>query len=289
MQDIVLLAVHGMGPTSDNFAEPVFSALRNAMGDAFSGVHTASVFYQPILNENQERLFDAMKKRELDCHRARKFLLQGLSTGSCLNRNIEEKGGVYQQAQEVLYSALDKLFEIYGDLPVVLLSHSSGCDLVSNYIWDAQKPGCNHGVWRDGGPGNVHKGSKKDLFLRLKTLRHWYTLGANKPLHTAGMSRDQIQSVKTSTCGYNFRWKNFYHPNDIFAWPLKPLSPSYNQSVYKDLETVTLDQWTESDAAWQLGVHNSYWTSETVVESLLEDIAVLRGGSRVEQARAQAV
>ncbi|WP_105103077.1 hypothetical protein [Microbulbifer pacificus] len=273
MADLVILAAPGMGAVDEGFAEPLFQALKNSLGDDWSRIHTDTILCQGHLQPNLERVFEAMQKRDMDYLRARKFMLYGLAEASAQMADIHQRGGNYDKTQQAIYQTLERAAKATSDnAPVILLSHSIGCCILSNYLWDAQRATINHGIWRDGGPKGVHKGSAKDLFLRGKTLAHWYTLGASTPLWTAGLARDQIQAVTSDTRGYNFRWKNFYHPDDLFGWPLKPLSPSYNQAVYRDFETRPLADWSAASWGPQLVSHDGYWQSEMVLKSLVEDV-----------------
>ncbi|QIL90139.1 hypothetical protein GNX18_10515 [Microbulbifer sp. SH-1] len=273
MADLVILAAPGMGAVDEGFAEPLFQALKDHLGADWSRIHTDTILCQGHLQPNLERVFEAMQKRDMDYLRARKFMLYGLAEASAQMADIHQRGGNYEKTQQAIYQTFERAAKATSDnAPVILLSHSIGCCILSNYLWDAQRATINHGIWRDGGPKGVHKGSAKDLFLRGKTLAHWYTLGASNPLWTAGLARDQIQAVTSDTRGYNFRWKNFYHPDDLFGWPLKPLSPSYNQAVYRDFETRPLADWSAASWGPQLVSHDGYWQSEMVLRNLVEDV-----------------
>lgn len=273
MADLVILAAPGMGAVDEGFAEPLFQALKSALGDDWSRVYTDTILCQGHLQPNLERVFEAMQKRDMDYLRARKFMLYGLAEASAQMADVDQRGGNYDKTQQAIYETFERAAKATSDTtPVILLGHSIGCSILSNYLWDAQRPSISHGIWRDGGPKGVHKGSARDLFLRGKTLAHWYTLGASNPLWTAGMGRDQIQAVTAGTRGYNFRWKNFYHPDDLFGWPLKPLSPSYNQAVYRDYETRPLADWSAASWGPQLVAHDGYWQSELVQKNLIEDL-----------------
>ncbi|MFD1218272.1 hypothetical protein [Microbulbifer celer] len=273
MADLVILAAPGMGAVDERFAEPLFRSLAAALGDDWSRVYTDTILCQSHLQPNIERLFEATQKRDMDYLRARKFMLYGLSEAASQLGDIQSRGGNYEKTQQAVYQTFERAAKEAGDTtPVILLSHSVGCTILSNYLWDAQRSTINHGIWRDGGPKGVHKGSAKDLFLRGKALSHWYTLGACAPLWHGAMPREQIQAVTSDTRGYNFRWKNFYHPDDLFGWPLKPLSPSYNQAVYRDFETRPLSDWSATSWGPQLVAHDGYWQSEMVQQNLLQDI-----------------
>lgn len=287
MADIVILAAPGMGAVDEGFADPLFAALREGLGDDWSRLHCDTILCQGHLQTNIERVFEGMQKRDMDFLRARKFMLYGMAESAAQMGDIHQRGGNYEKTQQAIYATLERAAEAASDnAPLVLLSHSVGCVNLSNYLWDAQKTGINHGIWRDGGPRGVHKGSARDLFLRIKTLSHWYTLGAGNPLWCAGMARDQIQAVTSDTRGYSFHWKNFYHPDDLFGWPLKPLSPSYNQAVYRDYETSPLCDWKASHWGPQLVSHGGYWNDQLVHRQLLADLRKLLKKNRARRSAA---
>ncbi|WP_345549078.1 hypothetical protein [Microbulbifer aestuariivivens] len=276
MADIIILAAPGMGAVDSEFAAPVFAALREGLGEDWSRVYCDTLVCQEHLQPNIERIFEGMQKRDMEYLRARKFMLYGMAETAAQLSDIQQHGGNYEKSQEAIYRTLERVAKKAGEnTPIVLISHSVSCVSLSNYLWDAQRPSISHGIWRDGGPGGVHKGSAMDLFLRLKTLSSWYTLGPTNPLWCAGLPRDKVQAVISETRGYRFRWKNFYHPDDLFGWPLKPLSPSYNQAVYRDYETVPLTDWRSASSGPQLGAHGDYWHSPLVQKMLLADVREL--------------
>ncbi|WP_299942050.1 hypothetical protein [uncultured Microbulbifer sp.] len=282
MAEIVVLAAAGMGAVRRDFAKPLFSALQSALGDDWLRLHCDSLPGVEAIHNNIERVFESMQKRDLDGLRARKFLLYGMAQSTAQLEDIQQRDGIYERGQSAIYAALQRAAAIAGDrAPVVLLSHSVGCITLSNYLWDAQRSSVNHGIWRDGAPSGVRRGSSRERFLRLKTLSHWYTLGATNPLWCSGKAREQIQAVTSNSRGYLFRWKNFYHPDDLFGWPLKPLSPTYKQAVYRDYETNPLSDHRASGAGPQVLPPEDYWCSERVQEELIGDLrALLKSGNQ---------
>ncbi|MFA0812524.1 hypothetical protein [Microbulbifer epialgicus] len=287
MKDIVVLAATSVGQRG--FTQPLFSALEAELGEDWQRLYCDTLTPVESLQGNIERVFQGMRKSEIDCLRARKFLLCSMAQGAAQMGDIQQRDGIYEKNQRAIYRTLQNAAVAAGErTPVVLLSHSLACLNFSNYLWDAQRSNVSHGIWRDGGPGDVRKGSARERFLRLKTLSHWYTLGPSLPLWCAGRAREQIQAVTADSRGYRFRWKNFYHPDDLFGWPLKPLGPTYNQAVFRDYETSELSGHHRSGAISQLLPLEDYWRSELVIEQLLEDLrSLLKNGNRGSSAAAQ--
>jgi len=271
-KEVVLLAVHGMGDTPKNFANDFREELTDRLGSSdWDKVHFDTIYYQSVLQPHQKRVFKDMRKTELDWIRLRKFLLYGFSDAAGLERNAANPNSPYEQAQIIIRHALDKAFSFIGaPKPVVLVAHSLGGQVISNYIWDAQKSAANQGVWKN---PSTTKGTLIDSFLRLKQLKYFYTTGCNIPIFVAGFPEKKIKAISTSSKGYAFSWKNFYDEDDALGWPLKPLSTSYRTSVFRDYEVnangTLLGNLTSS---WNPLSHGGYWTDSDVLKPLAKDI-----------------
>ena len=61
MADLVILAAPGMGAVDEGFAEPLFQALKNSLGDDWSRIHADTILCQGHLQPNLERVFEAMR------------------------------------------------------------------------------------------------------------------------------------------------------------------------------------------------------------------------------------
>lgn len=108
MADIVLLAVPGMGVTDESFAEPLFAALREGLGDDWSRLYCDTILCQSHLQTNIERVFESMQKRDMDFLRARKFMLYSMAETAAQLGAIQQRGGNYEKTQRAVYTALEK-------------------------------------------------------------------------------------------------------------------------------------------------------------------------------------
>lgn len=273
--EAIVLAVHGMGDTPENFADELEEKLADRLGPADRArVHFDSIYYQGVLQANQERVMRAMRAEELDGIKLRKFLLYGFSDAAGLERQASSPGSPYEQVQRIIRDVLKRAYQAVGPKPVVLVAQSLGCQVISNYLWDAQKTGrASQGVWKS---PTTRRNSDLDAFLRLKSLRYLYTTGSNIPIFLAGFPEDQIKAVETAGDGYAIRWNNYYDEDDVLGWPLKPLSTSYGQAVYRDyainangtlLGTLT--------HGWNALSHTRYWIDADVLKPLAADIRSL--------------
>ncbi len=273
-EEVVVIAVHGMGDTQEDFADELRESLADELGSSdWAKVHFDTIYYQGVLQPNQKAVMRRMRSQELDWLRIRRFLLYGFSDAAGLERAAHRPNSPYAQVQRIIRDTLERAFDfIGGSRPVVVVAQSLGGQVMSNYLWDAQQGGgASRGVWR-----HSTTNTQRDDFLRLKKLRYFYTTGCNIPIFLAGFPQGQIKPVKTASSGYAFRWKNFYDEDDALGWPLKPLSPAYRKAIHGDYKVNAggslIGHVTQS---WNPFSHGGYWTDKQVIKPLTRDIRSL--------------
>lgn len=277
-EKVVLINIHGMGKEEEpDFDRELREDLAKRLGSSDWGrVHVDSVYYQGILQPNQKAVMDAMGERKLDWKLLRKFMLFSFSDAAAVERNADEIGSPYHQVQKLIRQALSEAYDELerdddGDpAPVVVMAKSLGGHLISNYTWDAQQDAPSRGTWKHEGPD---PDTAKDDFLRLKTLKYFYTTGCNIPIFTAAFPRHEIKPIATDSEGYSILWKNFYDPDDPLGWPLKPLSKDYAKAVHEEHAinaSGSLLGWIFQ--SWNPFSHTRYWKDRKVLDSLTADI-----------------
>jgi hypothetical protein len=128
--------------------------------------------------------------------------------------------------------------------PLLVLAHSLGGHIISNYIWDMQ-----------------HAGSTGlPPFERMNWLSAMVTFGSSLPLFSFACS--QVVPIKfpptqlRSDLKAKARWFNFYDPDDILGYPLKPISPEYRAVVDRDIAINAGGIFS----SWNPLSHQGYWT-----------------------------
>lgn len=239
MRRLGLLTLHGMGRQKPDYAAGLFTGIRRILGKSDSDkIHFESIYYQDVLGDNQESMLRKARPK-VRSKLLRNFLVHWLSDATTLESRKDAANSAYTCTQREIRKALDKTFcRIERDAPVVIVAHSLGCQVISNYIWDAQrKEGCcrapSFGIWRE---CEVDQNASKsddtddiDDFRRLKRLRTLFTTGCNIPLFVSGQSN--IKAIRAPDPGKPFRWYNYYDRDDVLGWPLKPLSEEYCKLV----------------------------------------------------------
>ena len=290
---VVVLAVHGMGDTPADFAADLWKKLKSSLRrrhdikeeDIECRAHFKTLYYQDVLQGHQTALWEAMKKeKKLECLKLREFALYSLSDAVSIERHAHWDDSAYEDVQKNIKNKLRCVFREHmkdkeENLPVVLIAQSLGAHVISSYIWDAQSEEAKRGVWKSGQSGNEGGSSvpekpddpRLDDFLRLKSLRYFFTTGCNIPVFAAGIPSHTVQPIKTSAKGYDFSWINFYDKHDVLGWPLNPL--------YRDSDRTGFEV---TDKKVRVGGffcltpscrHQNYWKDKDVFMPVAKSIA----------------
>ena len=142
-----------MGRASPTYADPLQKALFEHLNEARRALHFAPVYYENLLSPNQSRVWKACSAT-LRWTRLRRFGLFFLADAGALESRKSEPDSAYTRVQiriaQTLYDACRKTGP---NAPLVLIAHSLGCQILSNYLWDAQKylkhGRSNVGIWTD--------------------------------------------------------------------------------------------------------------------------------------------
>ncbi len=288
---VALLPIHGMGPVKGDYAQRFEKALRRRLGGQWHKILFRPVHYQKLLQDNQDRVWEDMRKRNLDWTRLRRFVLFGFSDATGIERHAHCDGSPYTKVQEIIQENLNAVYNETQDpeIPVVVIAQSLGGHVISNYIWDAQSDSrpngteCTRGVWtKDEASDPTAAAAEEEdegdretdpveAFLRLKSLRFLYTTGCNIPIFVASFPESEIVPITQNKWGYDFKWKNFFDDDDVLGWPLKPLSDAYKDAVCFDKRINAgnlLVSWTPFS-------HGRYWTDNELLTELVADLESL--------------
>ncbi len=225
---VIVLMAHGMGAITLDAHQKRIQAfkkkIRKQIGKALNNqVHYASIYYQGVFQRQQNKVFAVMKPH-IDGKGLRRFMLYGFSDAAGYESRAHEENSEYEQVQQKIRHAIDAACEAVGrdDLPVVLIAHSLGGQVISNYIWDAQQETqhVGSGIWQ-----KADVGGTREHAHRFKNLRALYTTGCNIPIFIAG--KQNIKAIRPDADGYDFEWHNYYDEDDVLGWPLQPLGNFY--------------------------------------------------------------
>ena len=262
---IALIVVHGMGDRKKNYHEKFEEKIKNEIDDIWEDVIFIPIYYQEILQASQEVIFNKMRPH-IDWKKSRKFLLYSFSDAASLEHKKDIKGSPYTKTQEMIRDKLQEIYKTCGaSIPVVVFAHSLGGQVISNYIWDAQREQANYGVWQN---SKANPKDPEDCFLRLQSLVRFYTVGCNIPIFVAG--HEKIVAIDEPH--KDFKWYNFFDEDDILGWPLRPLSDSYDELV-TDISVDAGDGIINFiQKGWNPFSHGLYWQDSAIIGHLAEEL-----------------
>ena len=278
MSQTALLTVHGMGETPRDYAEKLFEAVAARLGPLSAQVGFRSIYYQDILKPNQETVWARVSETtHLRYADLRRFLLFGFGDAAGLENRKEIDGSVYELAQEAIARQLLAVARHDPSTSVVFLAQSLGCQVLSSYVYDAQKAAAGGqvgaGIWKD-----IDAWARRALgerltepekrFLAGATCSAFVTTGCNIPIFCAAHKQMDIRPIARPTA--RFEWINLYDPDDALGWPLQPLSPGYAALV--DDRAINAGQGvvTWILKSWNPLSHSAYWADAQVLDLLAQ-------------------
>jgi len=269
--EIGILVMHGIGIQNKNFADGLIDEMNGRLQDLgiLSGtVAWKSAFWADLLTPNEEELWKKMSTGyDLDWGTVRKFIINVLADALAYQRDPGEEEDMYRRIHTRFRQDLADLRNSLGgrDKPLIILAHSLGSVIVSNYIWDEQRKN-KYCIGRD-------------PFERMETLASLVTFGSNIPLFTLALPDPKSIDFPPAQLPANLKkvakWLNFFDPDDVLGYPLKPLSQSYGNTVSKDVEINSGSLF----ASWNPISHTEYWTDDDFtkpVAELIRDIDLAR-------------
>lgn len=254
-----VLFVHGMGAVSEDFAHDTIQELRERIsgrGLNRDDIAWQSVYWAPLLSESENRVWvDLSADHDLNWAKLRKFFINAFGATTAYHATGCLSGNFYQRVHGTVLMSLRELRAKLGnqDRPLVVVAHSLGSVIMSNYIWDRQT-------------GKDERDFGQNRFERMETLAGMVTLGSNIPLFA--LACDKLTCIEfppeelPDSLKRKAKWLNLYDADDVLGWPLKPLSQSYTETVTEDIEVNVGNILT----AWNPANHAGYWTDDSVVK-----------------------
>ena len=276
MAEVALITVHGMGETPEDYADGLMERLRGRLGVVAGQVVMRSAYYQKILQDNQVEVWRKMQGRApLRYADLRKFVLFGFGDAAGLENRKDISGSVYELAQGEIARTLLSAHAVRPGMPVVFVAQSLGCQVLSSYIYDAQKALSGRpvgaGIWR-----NIDAWAETSFqrpltasektFLAGGTCAGLVTTGCNIPVFVAAHREMHIIPIAPPTP--LFKWINFYDPDDVLGWPLQPLSSGYRALVEDRAINASSGVASLLLRSWNPFAHNSYWDDAAVVDAI---------------------
>jgi hypothetical protein len=245
MQKIGIAVIHGAGIQKEDFAEILITRIKKKLietgiseGLDFSGdeFEFKPVYWGEVFHEREKKLWEAVQAGgKLDFLTLRKFIIEFLGDAIAYQPTRDQFQN-YERVHEIYFNALKQLSDqVGGSAPLMIIGHSLGTVITSNYFYDVQKTEDRLPYLRDWmqNASPLMKGETLANFismgspLALWSLRY---LNFNKPIQVP--SKEFLTHHPHGKGG----WWNIYDRDDVLGYPLKSLNEAYNKAVSKDVE-----------------------------------------------------
>jgi len=195
-----LLYLHGMGSDKENSYIKLTEHIVKLLDDQIDLVVEPVMYYEKM-QKNQNLLLERMGR--LGLGKLRGFVIGSLGDVATIGYDLD----AYNDTMLNIETGLTKLRKsLPAGTPIVVVAHSLGCQVFSNYLWDSQKKG--------------------DLNQDIKLM---FTTGCNIPIFISGLSEEDIKPFKRPS--EEFKWVNFWIGGDILGYPLQNLCSAYDDLV----------------------------------------------------------
>lgn len=251
---LAVAIIHGIGtqPAQFNsdgyhiFAQGLISQLRLRLGNEAEQVAFQSLYWADVLDDREFAYLENLKAEPVTWRWLRRAVTLFLGDASGYRKVSEAYDTTYQQVHQTVHQGLQALrAKVDADTPLVVLAHSLGGHIFSNYAWDQQQL-------------NATPSCPLDPFLGLETLAGLITFGCNIPLFT--FAYNPVLPIRfpgnclSPTVRERARWLNLYAPADVLGYPLRPL-PNYADVVYED-RAMAVGPWYKRHTPLS---HMEYW------------------------------
>lgn len=252
---LAVAIIHGIGAQLDlrdgegqyDYARSLIAGVRRRLGAEADDIAFRSLYWASVLDQREQAYLDKLAAEPVSWRWLRRLVTLFLGDASGYRKVSQAYDDTYEQVHQCLRHGLNALrAEVGPQTPLVVLAHSLGGHVFSNYAWDQQKL-------------NATPSCPRDPFIALETLAGLITFGCNIPLFT--FAYEQIVPIRfpghclSDAVREQARWLNLYAPADPLGYPLRPLS-NYAALVEED-RPLPVGPWYKRHTPLS---HMEYWS-----------------------------
>lgn len=240
MSKVAVIYLHGQGSYKENSHDEIMENITDNIGFNSSQIAVFPVMYYSHIQDNQDDLLLRMNiSRPKIVSRIRNKIISSFGDPSTIYHNEKAYDFVMQK---IKYQFLLAQAYLQGSEngSLVVIAHSLGTVLISNYLWDAQQANINY-----------------------QNLKLVVTTGSPMPVFISGIDQDKIEPIK-KPCP-NFQWLNFWNKKDALSFPYQPINNKYDELI-EDIET--------KKGLW-FYAHGSYKKDKRVYKRVAKEIQTL--------------
>jgi len=270
---LAIAVIHGMGSEDEHFSVELKHRITEQYVSFEKGRMEEDLVFQEIywgdlVNEYRQSFMKrANYKKDLTYLKLRDLFVDYIGA------TLAYRSDIYEVIQTRVKDNLKKLCahrRVDPDkTPLVILAHSFGSIIMSDYIYDLQKKQAN------AADGNVEGLSHLEQF---HTLAGFITFGTPLALFSLQEGSDFAKPIKVvgerlpETIKKRVKWNNYYDKDDVIAYPIKGINEAYGEVVHDDYE-INVGGATTS---WNPACHNGYWEDKDFYKPVAKYFGELR-------------
>jgi hypothetical protein len=277
---LAVLVIHGMGTQERAEADPqtglyfshkLYSRLAQVWDEhrlseevAWKEVRWASVFNDASGQNRQTLYLDKLAERLPSWGLT--WLLRGLvmqrfaDAAAYYPTPPQATQSTYARVHDIIDTAMAELEQqVTEDAQLVVLAHSLGAHIMSNYIYDVTQ--------KQNDPR-----TRPDGFQSFQRLKHFVTFGANIPVFTFSLRSVQpirFPAAEADAAQPEGWWRNYYSRFDPLGYPLEPVpgyaGPVERGEIFEERVDVgsLLSRFTPVS-------HNAYWSAPQMARRIAD-------------------
>jgi len=261
---LAVAVIHGIGsqgekkpPSTDTlvFSKDLRDRIAKEIGAGKFDDNVAwrEIFWSDVLQSREQDYLSSIKRRTRG-DKIRAFVLCNLADASAYRKTPHDSNdNTYRIIHSRVANTIKDLErDVETGAPLIVLAHSLGGHIMSNYIYDVMKD----------------PSLAPTKFQQLKTMGGFVTFGCNIPLFTFAYPPSKVYPIKfpgaSLPAGKKFTpwWLNFYDKDDILGFPLKDIGPNYAKLEAKNELRETSINAGGALAFWNPLSHNGYWKDD---------------------------
>lgn len=281
-EPVGVIVIHGVGnkgavfPVDTNeltFSKDMARQVRRKLGERGTAVAWREVSWSDILHHRRSAYLDDIRDKT-SSDAARDFMMAALSDAAAYRKTADGPSSIYEQVHSRVEITIRDLEEDIGpNGQILILAHSLGGHVISNYIYDLQQFYARTG-----------RGRFSSTLQNMRSVAGLMTFGCTIPVFLFAHRREDIRSIEypgqdlAEDRQIKTWWQNFYDKQDIMAYPLGSAAPCYTQMVTaRSLRDVPIHMGTPEVKGWDPISHGSYWDDAELITPVVHYINKMFG------------
>jgi len=266
MPKLGILVTHGMGSQHPGYATPFIEEVSRRLGAAAAAVAWQEVYWADVIARREDDLWACMQRAVDPCDRpipldwrgVREFVVHNFGDAIAYQRDLSPGDSTYDAIHARVSDEIARLRRALPSrrAPIVVVAHSLGAHIMSNYLWDRQHPDPD----------------RPDTLEGVPTLASFVTFGCTIPLFALAFPVARPITVPGRAIQGPLReasrWLNFLDRDDVLGWPIRPLYEK-DRSRLTRAQKRTVERIEEYEInvggvtkSWNPVSHTGYWTDD---------------------------